>query len=59
MTNKELLDKLFEKVIKKCKECYLDPTLLITNFEEWKKQIHKHEAFTEVLEILMEEIRSL
>lgn len=59
MTNRELLDKLFEEVLKKCKECYLDPTLLSTHFEEWKKQNHKHEAFTEVLEIIMEEIRSL
>jgi hypothetical protein len=59
MTNNELLDKLFEEVLKKCKECYSDPELLHTNFDEWKKQNHKHEVFTEVLDILMKEIRSL
>ena len=59
MTERELLDKLFEEVLNKCKETYANPNLIKDNFEEWKKQCHKHEAFTEVLEILMEEIKRL
>ena len=59
MTERELLDKLFDEVLNKCKENYADPNLIKDNFEEWKKQCHKHEAFTEVLEIIFREIKRL